>query len=123
MNLENCKYFSLWHAPPPLTARKRTAVGRLPTAKNSGTAGSFSVACSSIAVLFRAVKGTAAPAVAAPGPPARKLGTAGVSAALGSEDRLLSQIDQKLPFARHIVRALEHFDLIQDFIVAVFVRP
>lgn len=109
--------------PPPLTARKRTAVRQLPTAKNSGTAGSFSVACSSIAVIFRAVKGTAAPAVAAPGPPARKLGTAGVSTVLGLEDRLLSQIDQELPFAGHIVRALKHIDLIQDFIAAVFVGP
>lgn len=45
--------------PPPLTARKRTAVGKLPTAKNSGTVRNSSVEYSSVAVLFRAIKGIA----------------------------------------------------------------
>ena len=43
--------------PPPLTARKRTAVGRLPTAKNSRIVSDFSIVYSSVAVLFRAIKG------------------------------------------------------------------
>jgi len=42
---------------PPLTARKRTAVGVSPTAKNSGTVRILSVIYSSVAVLFRAIKG------------------------------------------------------------------
>ena len=44
---------------PPLMARKRTAVGWSPTAKNSRT-DSFLVVYSSVAVLFRAIKGNAA---------------------------------------------------------------
>jgi len=43
--------------PPPLTARKRTAGSQLPTAKNSRTVSTSSVAYSSVAVLFRAIKG------------------------------------------------------------------
>ena len=50
--------------PPPLTAHKRTAVGDSPTAKNSRTVRDFSVVYSSVAVLLRAIKGTAAGAVA-----------------------------------------------------------
>ena len=42
---------------PPLTARKRTAVYRLPTAKNSRTVRNSSVEYSSVAVLLRAFKG------------------------------------------------------------------
>ena len=42
---------------PPLTARKRTAVGILPTAKNSRTVKLSSVGHSSVAVLLRAIKG------------------------------------------------------------------
>ena len=41
----------------PLTARKRTAVGDLPTAKNSRTVINSSVEYSSVAVLLRAIKG------------------------------------------------------------------
>ena len=43
--------------PPPLTARKRTAVGDSPTAKNSRTVRNSSVVYSSVAVLLRALKG------------------------------------------------------------------
>ena len=43
--------------PSPLTARKRTAVGELPMAKNSRTVRNPSVEYSSIAVLLRAFKG------------------------------------------------------------------
>ena len=50
--------------PPPLTAHKRTAVGDSPTAKNSRTVRDFSVVYSSVAVFLRAIKGTAAGAVA-----------------------------------------------------------
>ncbi len=52
--------------PPPLTARKRTAVGDSPTAKNSGTVRSFSVEYSSVAVLFRAIKGKGINALSEP---------------------------------------------------------
>ena len=48
---------------PSLTASKRTAVGLLPTAKNSRT-DSFPVVHSSVAVLFDAIKDKAANAVA-----------------------------------------------------------
>ena len=44
---------------PPLIARKRTAVGELPTAKNSRTDRSFPVEYSSVAVLLCAIKGIA----------------------------------------------------------------
>lgn len=50
--------------PPPLTAHKRTAVGYLPTTKNSRTVSNSSVANSSVAVLLCAIKGIAAYAVA-----------------------------------------------------------
>ena len=42
---------------PPLTARKRTAVGDSPTVKNSRTVRNLSVEYSSVAVLLRAFKG------------------------------------------------------------------
>ncbi len=42
---------------PPLTARKRTAVYGLPTAKNSRTVRNSPVEYSSVAVLLRAFKG------------------------------------------------------------------
>lgn len=48
---------------PPLTARKRTAVGYLPMAKNSRTVSDSSIVYSSVAVLLRAIKGIAANAV------------------------------------------------------------
>ena len=50
--------------PPSLTASKRTAVGYSPTAKNSRTVSNSSVVYSSVAVLFDAIKDTAADAVA-----------------------------------------------------------
>ena len=64
MNLENCRYLECGRLPPPLTAHKRTAVGESPTAKNSRTVRDFSVVYSSVAVFLRAIKGTAAGAVA-----------------------------------------------------------
>lgn len=62
---------------PPLTARKRTAVGYLPTAKNSRTVSDSSVVYSSVAVLLRAIKGIAANAVAGLLPLAWNLRTVG----------------------------------------------
>ena len=59
MNLENCRYVSLSKFTPPLTARKRTAVDKSPTAKNSRTVRTSSVEYSSVAVLLRAIKGQA----------------------------------------------------------------
>ena len=59
---------------PSLTASKRTAVGCLPTAKNSRT-DSFSVAHSSVAVLFDVIKDIAADAVAGLLPQAQNLRT------------------------------------------------
>ena len=50
--------FLVWGiGTPPLTARKRTAVGILPTAKNSRTVKFSSVGHSSVAALLRAIKG------------------------------------------------------------------
>lgn len=38
-----------------------------------------------------------------------------------TENGLLAKIDQKLPFARHVVGSLEHFNLVQDSIPVMFV--
>lgn len=64
MNLENCGYVSDWQCTPPLTAHQNNALNVLPTAKNSRTVSNSSVVYSSVAVLFDAIKDTAADAVA-----------------------------------------------------------
>ena len=48
---KNEKNEEIWLFTPPLTIYKRTAIRRLPTARNSKTV-SFSVADNSVAVLF-----------------------------------------------------------------------
>lgn len=57
MNLENCRYVSLSQTSATLDSTQRTAVGDLPTAKNSRTVINSSVEYSSVAVLLRALKG------------------------------------------------------------------
>ena len=37
------------------------------------------------------------------------------------QDGLLAKEDEKLPFTRHVVSALQHFHFVEDFIVIVFV--
>ena len=97
--------------PPPLTAHKRTAVGDSPTAKNSRTVRDFSVVYSSVAVFLRAIKGTAAGAVAGLLPLAWNLRTVRAFG-LQTSNRLLPKKDEQLPFSRHIVRTGEHIDLV-----------
>ena len=97
---------------PPLTAHKRTAVGELPTAKNSRTVSDFSVVYSSVAVLLCAIKGTAADAVAGLLPLAWNLRTVIGFAALQIQDCLLTEKYEQLPFAKHRVSLRQHFNLI-----------
>lgn len=87
-----------------MTARKRTAVGILPTAKNSRTVKFSSVGHSSVAVLLRAVKGRpeALLPVAVFLPQAQNLRTV---RALGLKflNSFLTKKDEKLPFTRHVI--------------------
>ena len=97
--------FLVWGiGTPPLTARKRTAVGILPTAKNSRTIKFSSVGHSSVAVLLRAIKGRpeALLPVAVFLPQAQNLRTV---RALGLKflNRFLTKKDEKLPFTRHVI--------------------
>ena len=107
--------------PPPLTAHKRTAVGYSPTAKNSRTVSNPSVVYSSVAVLFDVIKDTAAYAVAGLLPPTRNLRTVGTFG-LQIQYGLLTEKDEQLPFAGHVVSSVKHIDCIQHLIVIVLVR-
>lgn len=89
---------------PPLTAHKRTAVGGLPTAKNSGTVRFSSVVYSSVAVLLCAIKGKpeALLPVAVFLPQAQNLRTVRTFS-LKFLNSFLTKKDKKLPFTRHVI--------------------
>lgn len=62
-------------------------------------------------------------AVAWSSPRARNLRTVSASGGLKILDRHLTQDDQELPFAGHVVCSVEHLDIVQRLIVVVLVRP
>ncbi len=39
------------------------------------------------------------------------------------QDSLLPNKDKELPFARHIVSTVKHFNIVQNFVMVMFVRP
>ena len=98
---------------PPLTAHKRTAVGDSPTAKNSRTVRNSSVVYSSVAVLLCAIKGTAE-SMAFGGcfiPLAWNLRTVRAFG-LQIQNRLLTEKNEKLPFAGHVISTGQHINFV-----------
>ncbi len=95
-----------------MRAHRNNALIRLPTAKNSGTVSFFPSHHSMVALPLCAFKDTAV-SVAYGGwyePPALNLGTVSGFALLALElfDLALSQKDQHLPFAGHVVCIVKH---------------
>ena len=58
MNLENCRFFRLWQPTATLDGTKKNCCRLITDGEELKNSQSFSVDYSSVAVLFRAIKGT-----------------------------------------------------------------
>ena len=119
-NLENCRCVSYWQCTPPLTAHQNNALNVLPTAKNSRTVSFLRLIHSIVALFWCVIKGKARSGASGGcfSLPARNLRTVSGFAVLLFQDCLLTEIDEKLPLARHIFSAFQQFHFIQRLFAA-----
>ena len=117
---------SLWKASATLdSTEKQCCVRRTDGEELKNRSQALPSWDTSVALFFCAIKGKPASRWLVTIPPAQNLRTDSGSdrLVLQFKDGLLSEQDQELPFARHVLGFFQHIDLVKDFISGKSVRP